>query len=155
MERVISHFRLMEKIGAGSFGEVCRAEDTALKRTVAIKILTDDLVRDPQARERFILEAHRAAALNHPHIATVYELGEADGHLFIAMECIEGQTLKQKIDCEELTLDAVIEAVGRERFKAATLNQAHSRCSEMMILPLAVTQRSVTGVMNQHTHACF
>ena len=78
-------------------GVVYRAEDTKLERNVALKFLPPELTEDPEARERFVREAKAAAALSHNHICTVYEIGEEENRLFIAMECIEGESLKQKI----------------------------------------------------------
>src|SRR3970040_1131394 len=93
----LSHFRILAKIGEGGMGIVYRAEDTSLRRPVALKVLPPELVGNEERRLRFLREARAAAAVNHPNIATVYEVGEADGQGFIAMEHVEGRTLRALI----------------------------------------------------------
>ncbi len=123
--RTVSHYRITGRLGAGGMGEVFQAEDTKLKRTVALKFLPPELCRDAEAKRRFLHEAEAAAALDHPNICTVYEVGEVeDERLFIAMACYTGETLRDRIARGPLPLE---EALRIALEAAAGLAHAHGR----------------------------
>ncbi len=122
--KTISHYRITEKLGEGGMGVVYRAEDTRLERDVALKFLPPDMTRDASATQRFVQEAKAAAALNHPNICTVFEIDEADGRTFIAMECIEGEDLGIRIKSGALEFSEAIDVAVQV---AEGLAAAHER----------------------------
>jgi len=126
VNKTISHYKILEKLGSGSMGDVYKAEDTKLKRTIALKFLPPELTRDDDARERFVREAQSSSSLDHPNIGTIYEINDVDGHFFIAMAYYTGETLKEKIKSSKSGMD-VEEAIDIAIQIGQGLKKAHSK----------------------------
>jgi len=120
--KTISHYLIQEKLGEGGMGVVYKAFDTKLQRDVALKVLRPEAMGDPAAKERFIREARAASALNHPNITTIHEIDEWHGQDFICMEYVEGETVKKKIQSEQMSINEVLNIANQT---AEALQEAH------------------------------
>jgi len=145
---VISHYKIIKKIGSGGMGVVYKAQDTKLKRTVALKFLRPQALGSEEEKTRFVHEAQAAAALDHPNICTVYEIDEAEGHTFISMACIEGQSLKDRIASAPLKLDEVIDIAIQV---ASGLQEAHEKGiihRDIKSANIMLTEKGQTKIMD-------
>jgi serine/threonine protein kinase/tetratricopeptide (TPR) repeat protein len=147
--KTISHYQIVEKLGEGGMGVVYKAEDTKLKRTVALKFLPPALSSNQEANERFIQEAQAASSLEHPNICTIYEIDETeDGQMFIVMACYEGESLKKKIEREPLELESAINIASQIAAGLARAHEAGITHRDIKPANIIVTERGEVKILD-------
>src|SRR5512141_637879 len=143
-----SHFRVLRKLGAGGMGEVFLAEDTRLSRKVALKLLPEGLLADPEIRRRFAQEARTASALNHPNIVTIYDIGSAEGRDFLAMEYVEGETLRELLAAGPIDARRAFDLIGQAATGLAAAHESGIVHRDIKPENLMVTRNGHVKIMD-------